>query len=63
MEYKFNFFFQLIYGIMAFAVAMVIIYLFDKRLDWIACGIIGISEFVIAGFYTKCGKCKPPQNK
>jgi hypothetical protein len=63
MKYKFSFFFQLIYGIVAFAVAMVIIYLFDKQWDWIACGIIGIGEFIVAGFYTRYNKCTPSQNK
>lgn len=56
MRYKFNFLFQLFYGIVGFATAMLVIYLFTKGINWIASGIIGISEFALSGFYTRFNK-------
>jgi len=58
MKYKFNFVFQFFYGIFGFLLALVIIYLFTKEWDWIASVIIGVSEFIISGFYTRIEKVK-----
>lgn len=58
MKYKFSFFFQLSYGVVSFAMALLIVYLFTKQLNWIAAGIIGVSEFIISGFYTRFKKCE-----
>lgn len=56
MKYRFNLIFQLFYGIIGFGIAMLIIYLFTKQINWIASGIIGISEFILSGFYTQFNK-------
>jgi 1,4-dihydroxy-2-naphthoate octaprenyltransferase len=57
MKYKFNLKIQLVYGIISFALSLLIIYAFTKQLDWITAGLIGIFEFFFAGFYTTGRKC------
>jgi len=57
LKYHFNFLFQLVYGVVGFGAALLVIYLINKDLSWISAGIIGVSEFVISGFYTKLKKC------
>lgn len=56
LKYHFSFLFQFIYGIIGFGAALLVLYLMTKELNWISSGIIGISEFVIAGFYTRLKK-------
>jgi hypothetical protein len=56
LKYHFNFLFQLIYGIVGFVAALLVIYLITRELNWITSGIIGVSEFLIAGFYTQLKK-------
>jgi hypothetical protein len=58
MKYKFNFAIQLIYGIIAFAVSFLILYLLTREMDWITPSIIGVFEFIISGFYTQMHKKK-----
>lgn len=57
MKYCFNLKNQLIYGFVTFLFAFVIIYLIDKEINWITPIVIGITEFIIAGFFTN-KKCK-----
>jgi hypothetical protein len=56
MKYHFSFLFQLIYGIVGFATALLVIYFITREWNWITSGIIGISEFFISGFYTRLKK-------
>ncbi len=56
LKYHFNFLFQLIYGVIGFGTALLVIYLITKEVNWISSGIIGVSEFIIAGFYTRLKK-------
>jgi 1,4-dihydroxy-2-naphthoate octaprenyltransferase len=58
MKYKFNLKIQLIYAVVTFAVSFLILYLFTKEFDWITPSIIGVFEFIIAGFYTQMHKKK-----
>ena len=57
MKYCFNLKIQAKYGIVTFLLALAIIYLFTKKIDWISPIIIGVFEFAIAGYYTN-SKCK-----
>jgi 1,4-dihydroxy-2-naphthoate octaprenyltransferase len=57
MKYKSNFKFQIIYGLIGFLTALGIIYLVVKQIDWITSLAVGITNFLVAGFYT-AGKCK-----
>jgi hypothetical protein len=56
MKYCFNLKFQLIYGIVAFLLVFGILYLFTKQINFITPIIVGVVEFVVAGYYTK-SKC------
>lgn len=57
MKYCFNLKFQLKYGILTFLLALAIIYIFTKKIDWITPLIVGVFEFAISGYFTKL-KCK-----
>jgi hypothetical protein len=57
MKYKFNLKIQSIYGLIGFVSSLIILYLFTKQIDWITSLIIGIANFITAGFYTT-SKCK-----
>ena len=51
MKYKSNLKFQLMFAIIGFFVSLMIFYVFTKQIDWITAGIIGIVNFIAAGFY------------
>ena len=63
MKYQFNLKLQLIYGVIGFILSLIIIYLFLGNFDWLTSGIIGLFEFIIAGFYTQMSKKKIPSKK
>jgi hypothetical protein len=52
MKYKFNLKIQILYGIFGFAIALGIIYLATRNLDWIGSSVVGLINFIISGFYT-----------
>lgn len=56
MRYKFNLKIQLIYGLISFIAALLIVYLFIKSFDWLTAGIVGMFEFIVSGFYTRMNK-------
>ena len=51
MKYQFNLKMQLAYGIITAILALFIVYLFTKRIDWITTAIVGIANFFISGYY------------
>jgi hypothetical protein len=53
MKYCFDFKTQMIYGIVAFIFALIIIYLLTKEVNWIVSIITGVFNFIISGYYTK----------
>ncbi len=57
MKYKFNLKIQIVFGIISFLSALGILYLFTGKLDFLTSTIIGIMNFVVAGFYNFV-KCK-----
>jgi len=60
MKYRFNLKIQLIYAVATFAISFLILYLFTKEINWITPSIIGVFEFILAGFlYTQ----KPNKKK
>jgi hypothetical protein len=59
MRYRFNFMFQLIYGIVTFISCFAVLYLITKEVNWISPSILGITNFIISGFFNfKNEKCK-----
>lgn len=57
MKYKFDLKIQSVYGLVGFISSGVILYLFTKQVDWVTPLLVGIANFIIAGFYTSI-KCK-----
>ena len=58
MKYCFDLKTQLIYGVLGFILAVVIIYFLLGRVDWINAVIVGVANFFIAGFYKDLSKKK-----
>jgi hypothetical protein len=63
MKYEFNLKIQLIYAVISFAISFLVLYLFTKEINWITPIIIGVFEFILAGFYTQMHKKKYPSKK
>ena len=60
MKYCFNLKLQVMYGIVTFLVALSILYIFTKKLDFLTSVTIGLVEFIASGYFTinKCKKIK-----
>ena len=56
MKYRFDLKIQLIYGIIGFFMAFIILFLGTGEFNWIASFAIGIGNFAVAGFYTNFNK-------
>ena len=50
--YKFNPKLQAVYGVAGFLSALLVLYLILHSLEWLTALVVGIGNFLVAGFYT-----------
>jgi len=53
MRYRFDFKTQMMYGVLSFLLALVIVYLLTNEMNWIVSIIVGVFSFGVSGFYTR----------
>lgn len=50
--YKFNLKLQLVYGIVGLLTSLLVLFLILGKIEWITALFIGLTSFLVSGFYT-----------